>query len=87
MSDKGIWPTIALKTVYNETYDELLTDAELLLEGSEGEICVDVIVKIEPVRPEDIQCRSGFVEVHEYNPVSGTCKKRGHQKVRSNYNA
>lgn len=76
MSDNGIWPTIALEIGYTETYDEYLADADFLLEGSEGMICVVVMVKVKPVSPEDIQCRSGFVKVHEYNLVSGAAKKK-----------
>lgn len=79
--DEGIWPSVALEIGYTESYDELQADVDLLLEGSQGKIRVVILVKIDPLGPNDTHCQAGFVEVHEYDPVSGTRKKRGRRKV------
>ena len=36
--DNGIWPSIALEVGYTKSYDRLLSDADLLMEGSQGMI-------------------------------------------------
>ncbi|KAB8219306.1 hypothetical protein BDV33DRAFT_113675 [Aspergillus novoparasiticus] len=77
----GIWPSVTLEVGYSETYTKLLRDADLLLEGSEGEIRVMILVKVVPLGPNDTQFTSGFVELHEYDPASGTRKIRGHRRT------
>ncbi|KAE8313288.1 hypothetical protein BDV41DRAFT_536829 [Aspergillus transmontanensis] len=77
----GIWPSITLEVGYSETYAKLLRDADLLLEGSEGEIRVMILVKVVPLRPNDTKFTRGFVELHEYDPASGTRKIRGHRRT------
>jgi hypothetical protein len=76
--------TLALEIGYTESYDELQADADLLLEGSQGKIRVVILVKVDPLGPNDTHWGAGFVEVHEYDPISGTRKKRGRRKVFSN---
>lgn len=67
-----VWPTIVLEAGYSESYEDLLEDATLLLEGSEGRIGFVILVKLEPLRDGDNQIRSGFVELHYYNSDSRT---------------
>lgn len=84
MPDHGIWPSVALEVGYTEPYERLLSDADLLLEGSEGRIRVVTLVKLQPLGPGETSVQSGFVELHEYDAVSGFRKKRGNKKVWTN---
>lgn len=82
ITPRGIWPSVALEFGYSETYDKLLQDADLLSEGSQGKICVVILVKLVPLGPNDTYFESGFVELHEYNLASGTRRKGGQIRVR-----
>ncbi|KKK25954.1 hypothetical protein ARAM_003530 [Aspergillus rambellii] len=73
--------SVALKVRFSETYNQLIADADLLLEGSQGKIRVVILVKLSPLGLNDTHCQAGFVEVHEYNPASGTRQKRGGRKT------
>lgn len=72
-------PTIALEGGYSESYEELVEDATLLLEGSRGRIGAVILVKIDPVAPGQGPIKSGFVEVHIYDQEN---KKRIQYKTR-----
>lgn len=65
-----IWPTIALELGYGETDDELLSDTDLLLEGSKGNIGFVVLVIIERVA-SDGRIEAGYVELHKYSVDTG----------------
>lgn len=65
MPDCGIWPSVALEVGYTEPCKRLLSDADLLLEGSEGRIRVVILVKLQPLGPGETSVQSGFVELHE----------------------
>ncbi|KAE8377015.1 hypothetical protein BDV26DRAFT_264496 [Aspergillus bertholletiae] len=60
----GTWPSIALEVGYSETYDELIADADILLEGSQGKIHVVIPVKLGTLQPNDTHLQTGFVELH-----------------------
>jgi hypothetical protein len=66
------WLTICLEVGYSETYQELLNDADVLLEGSAGGIR---LIKIEPLSPNTSETRQGFVEDWEYDESTGREKK------------
>jgi hypothetical protein len=61
------WPSIALEVGYSQTYEELLEDASLLLEGSEGRIGLVILIKIVPLKDNETALQSGFVEFHTYD--------------------
>ncbi|KAE8134447.1 hypothetical protein BDV38DRAFT_163048 [Aspergillus pseudotamarii] len=81
ITSRGIWPGVTLEVGYSETYDKLLQDADLMLEGSQGKIRLVILVKLVPPGPNDTHFETGFVELHEYNPASGTRRKRGWRKT------
>ena len=65
---------------YSESYQELLTDADLLLEGSAGEIRRVILIKIEPLSRNASQIL-GFVEVWKYDESTGRKKIVGERQV------
>lgn len=76
MPDAGIyphgrkWPSVVLEVGYSETYEALLQDADLLLEGSEGRIGVVIIVKLQRLALEEESISHGFMETHTWDPVN-----------------
>ncbi|KAN0070268.1 hypothetical protein V8E54_011849 [Elaphomyces granulatus] len=72
-SPSRLWPTICMEVGYSESYQELLTDADLLLEGSAGEIRRVILIKIEPLSRNASQIL-GFVEVWKYDESTGRKK-------------
>ncbi|CRG92523.1 hypothetical protein PISL3812_09584 [Talaromyces islandicus] len=61
-------PTIALEVGYSETYQDLVADATLLLEGSNGSIGLVILVKLQPPPPANqYDILQGFVELHIYD--------------------
>ncbi|KAE8364645.1 hypothetical protein BDV27DRAFT_112284 [Aspergillus caelatus] len=81
ITSRGIWPGVTLEVGYSETYNKLLQDADIMLEGSQGKIHLVILVKLVPPGPSDTHFESGFVELHEYNPASGTRRKRGQRRT------
>lgn len=75
------WPTIALEVGYSEPYDELLEDADLLLEGSEGRIGIVIVVKLQPLGSGDTAIGSGFVELHKFNESTQKRIRLGGRRV------
>ncbi|KAN0080679.1 hypothetical protein V8E54_003883 [Elaphomyces granulatus] len=63
-----------------ESYQELLHDADVLLEGSAGEIRRVILIKIEPLSRNASQIR-GFVEVWKYDESTGRKKIVGERQV------
>ncbi|OJJ70635.1 hypothetical protein ASPBRDRAFT_197336 [Aspergillus brasiliensis CBS 101740] len=79
--DDRILPSVALEVGYRESYNQLKADADLLLEGCQGNIRAVIIVKLSVLGLEDTKCESGFVEVHEYDAASGAGKMRGRREI------
>jgi len=65
------WPTLAIEVGYSESYEKLLEDATLLLEGSEGKIGLVILVKLAPLKENETTLQFGFVEVHSFNKETG----------------
>ncbi|KAL3461760.1 hypothetical protein BJX64DRAFT_260093 [Aspergillus heterothallicus] len=65
------WPTIALVVRSTESYNKLLSNASLLLEGSRDEIQCVILLKVEPLKQDKAAIESGFVETHYYHQVRG----------------
>ncbi|CRG88304.1 hypothetical protein PISL3812_05333 [Talaromyces islandicus] len=63
-------PTIALEVGYSESYEDLINDATLLLEGSQGRIGLVILVKVTPLTAALESIQSGFVETHIYDQVT-----------------
>ena len=74
-------PTICLEVGYTEPYQELLQDAELLLEGTSGKIGRVILIKLEPLAKGDTESKSGFVEVWKYDASTGRKKIVGETRV------
>jgi hypothetical protein len=68
-----------LEVGYSETYQELLNDVDVLLEGSAGGIQQVILIKIEPLSPNTSEIRQGFVEVWKYDESTGRKKMVGPQ--------
>jgi hypothetical protein len=77
-----VWPTISFECGYSETHTKLLEDVDLLLEGSEGRIGFVIVVKIEPLKPDETQIKNGYVERYCYNFRTGKRSKVGERLVR-----
>jgi hypothetical protein len=79
------WPTLALELGYNQSYDDLRRDMELLLEGSQGRIGLVILIKLEPVKftgnPGDLAHKSGFVEIWKWDQYEHQAKQRGERLV------
>lgn len=73
------WPTIALEVGYAESYEDLVRDATLLMEGSKGKIGLVIIVKLQPLEADETEIQKGFVEVWAYNYERKNCFKLGQQ--------
>uniref|UniRef100_A0A093V3X8 tRNA pseudouridine synthase A n=1 Tax=Talaromyces marneffei PM1 TaxID=1077442 RepID=A0A093V3X8_TALMA len=74
------WPTIALEVGYAESYEDLVRDATLLMEGSKGKIGLVIIVKLQPLEADETEIQKGFVEVWAYNYERKNCFKLGQQE-------
>ncbi|RAO66961.1 uncharacterized protein BHQ10_002973 [Talaromyces amestolkiae] len=60
-------PLIILEAGYAKSYDDLVDDATLLLEGAEGEINMVIIVKMEPLVEGETSFKSGFTEIWKFD--------------------
>ncbi|KAK9368233.1 hypothetical protein V1509DRAFT_609751 [Lipomyces kononenkoae] len=74
------WPTMALEAGYSESYDALVDDMDLLLQGTQGRIGVVIVVKIEPLAPGETEIQNGFVQVYEYDQKLNRSVTRGRRK-------
>ena len=63
-----VWPTIALEAGYSESYESLVEDATILLEGSKGGVGLVIIIKIFPLKLGETTLQKGFVEVWCLDP-------------------
>jgi hypothetical protein len=61
------WPTIALEVGYSESYEDLVEDARLLLEGTRGEIGLVFLIKVDPLKPEETRIQNGFFAIWIYD--------------------
>ncbi|KAK1147964.1 hypothetical protein N8T08_000480 [Aspergillus melleus] len=78
--DQTSCPLVAFEVGYSETFDDLKGDAQLLLEGSEGNIKTVVLIKLEPMRSTGQTCvEAGFVEIYVYDKESGKSRKCGNR--------
>ncbi|PGH03380.1 hypothetical protein GX51_04111 [Blastomyces parvus] len=75
------YPTIAMEVAYAETYENLKKDARLLLEGTEGEISIAILVKIVPLEPDESRVQSAFVQLYEYDSLRNKAIPRGGRKT------
>lgn len=78
---EGIWPTIILERGYGESYDELVTGTDILLEGSEGRIGFAIVVWIQPLAAGEQEIQEGYVELHKYNKDTGKRESVGERQV------
>jgi hypothetical protein len=69
-------PSIALEVEYSEDYEDLLADVDLLLEGSEGQIGLVIVVKLNPLKPGEDEISEGFLEGWSYDWSRDTKTKR-----------
>ncbi|QKX60531.1 uncharacterized protein TRUGW13939_07676 [Talaromyces rugulosus] len=65
--ERRVMPTIALEVGYSESYDDLINDATLLLEGSRGRVGIVILIKLAPLTALQQSVQSGFVEMHTYD--------------------
>ncbi|KAN0068404.1 hypothetical protein V8E54_013600, partial [Elaphomyces granulatus] len=75
------WPTICLEVGYTEVYDKLLRDADILLEGSAGDIGQVLLIKLEPLLPDATEITHGLVEVWKFDVSAGTKKIVGGRRT------
>ncbi|EED15473.1 hypothetical protein TSTA_049130 [Talaromyces stipitatus ATCC 10500] len=54
---------ICVESGYSQSYDDLVQDVTLLLEGSRGHIGIVILVKLKPLVGEEEAIQNGFVEV------------------------
>ena len=69
---------------YIQSYEKLLRDTTLLLDGSEGRIGVVILVKIEPVDLRDnmdASIKKGFIEVWGWDFQNDCMERRGERLV------
>ncbi|KAK9236372.1 hypothetical protein V1525DRAFT_407120 [Lipomyces kononenkoae] len=74
------WPTMALEAGYSESYDALVDDMNLLLQGTQGRIGLVIVVKIEPLAQGETDIYDGFVQVYEYDQKLNRSVTRGRRK-------
>ncbi|KAK9241694.1 hypothetical protein V1506DRAFT_549978 [Lipomyces tetrasporus] len=74
------WPTMALEAGYSESYDALVDDTDLLLQGTQGRIGMVIVVKIEPLAPGETEIQNGFLQVYEYDQNLNRSVRRGRRK-------
>lgn len=77
------FPTIAVEVGYTETMSDLMDDADLLLEGSEAEIANVIVIKMQPLRDNESEIQSAFVQVYQFDEQSGSKVRKGGRKVSS----
>ena len=54
----------------SESYESLVEDATILLEGSKGRVGLVIIIKIFPLKPRETTLQKGFVEVWYLGPLT-----------------
>lgn len=74
-------PLIILEAGYAKSYDDLVDDATLLLEGAEGEINMVIIVKMEPLVEGETSFKSGFTEIWKFDEEDMKAKIYGPRLV------
>lgn len=63
-------PTIALEAGYSESMGMLQNDAKVILNGSQGNIKLAILVKIDPpTQPDDKTLHKGTLQVWRYYPT------------------
>src|SRR5438034_7834770 len=77
------WPTIAIEAGYSESYEALIWDAKLLLEGSEGRIGLVIVAKLEPLKSNETNIQNRFVQVYKYDQETGRMARYSGRMVRS----
>lgn len=75
------WPTLVLELGYGESYDELVTGTDILLEGSRGRIGFAIVVWIRCLTASDDEIQEGYVELHKYNKDTGKRDRIGERQV------
>jgi hypothetical protein len=75
------WPSICLEAGYSEhseEYSDLLADADLLLEGTNGGVA---LVKVTPLRAGETAIKNPFLEVWGFDATKGKKVQRVRQMV------
>jgi hypothetical protein len=72
---------VTLEVGYTKPYEDLLEDANIRLEGSQGQINLVILVKISPLGRDDEKILSGFVELFYYNETTRRKAKKGHVEM------
>ena len=65
----------------SESYESLVEDATILLEGSKGRVGLVSIIKIFPLKPRETTLQKGFVEVWYLDPLTSKAAKRQNRMV------
>ena len=60
-------PTIAVEVGYSETLDDLQFDARVLLEGSQGQIQLVILIHIQPLQRGDTSIQKAVIQLWEYD--------------------
>ena len=76
-----VWSTVALEAGYSKSYESLVEDATILLEGSKGRVGLVIIIKIFPLKPRETTLQKGFVEVWYLDPLTSKAAKRQNRMV------
>lgn len=66
---------------YSESYEDLTQDARLLLEESTGNIGTAILIKIQPLMPNEQNIKTAFLQAYHYDPVKGKGVPRGGREV------
>ncbi len=70
---------------YSESYDVLIEDTKLLLEGSEGRISLVIVVKLEPLKSNETEIQNGFVQAYKYDRQMNRRVRYGGRMVKFYY--
>ena len=75
------WPPLVLELGYGESYDELVTGTDILLEGSRGRIGYAIVVWLQCLAAGEDKIQKGNVELHKYNKDTGKRDRIGERQV------
>lgn len=81
IGDERLFPTIALEYDYSQSGQLSIEDAKMLLEGTQGQVGLVILVKVQPLQHGETEVRSGYVQVWEYNYDTGRAARRGRRLV------
>lgn len=76
-----LWPTIVLEVGYTKSYNDLVDDAPLLLEGAQGQIDMVIILKMDPLKESEMSLQHAFVELWKIDREDMTARIYGGRMV------